>query len=131
MALMPRQTMVNQPAARKRTKGKRKTNANVEEERAKKISNAFARPPRAAPPAIKDKDKRRDFVKMPAALIGMCAKSSSATQSKRLCFGFNLGTCSAVGPGQECSKGMHLCMKPGAGGEACSKPHGALKCNSR
>jgi hypothetical protein len=152
MALMPRQTVVHQPAARqqvlalsngeaaqpapaagpgrkKKHKGKRKAAADAEEERAKKVANAFNRPPPAAPPALKD--RKKDFVKMPAALIGMCAKSSSATQSKRLCFGFNLGTCSAVGPGQECSKGMHLCMKPGAGGEACSKPHGALKCNTR
>jgi hypothetical protein len=70
----------------------------------------------------------REFVRLPAALVGMNPRSNKATSERRICFGFNLGTCSSCSPGQECSKGLHVCMKPNAAGEACSQPHAALKC---
>ena len=113
----------------KKNRGKKiKAAARVEEERAKKISNAFApRPSPAAAPSRPAKVPRSDFVKLPAALIGMCPKSDTG---KRLCFAFNLGSCNAAAPGQECAKGWHLCMKPTAAGQACSKPHAANKCAS-
>ena len=76
----------------------------------------------------KGASKDGKVMKLPPGLHGMCSKSSAATGSKRLCFGFNLGTCSAVQPGQDCAKGAHLCMKPDAAGEACSQAHGALRC---
>ena len=109
----------------KKNKGKRK-GAKAEEERAKKITNAFTpKQNPAAAPSRPAKVPRSDFVKLPAALIGMCPKSDSG---KRLCFAFNLGSCNAAAPGQECAKGWHLCMKPLPSGHACSKPHGANRC---
>jgi hypothetical protein len=68
--------------------------------------------------------------RLPAGLFGMCPRSNAATENKRLCFSFNLGTCKLVGPGQECAKGWHLCMKPTASGQACSLPHGATSCTA-
>ena len=68
-------------------------------------------------------------MKMPAGLHGMMPRSSAATGSKRMCYSFNLGGCQAAAPGQECAKGAHLCMKPAANGEACSKPHGSQGCS--
>ena len=68
--------------------------------------------------------------RLPAGLFGMCPRSSAATENRRLCFSFNLGTCKLVGPGQECAKGWHLCMKPAASGQACSLPHAANTCTS-
>ena len=150
MALMPRQiptsglrnvqpqlALLDAPAAApaagpgkpgKKNKGKKRA-AKQEEERARKISNAFSQKNSAAParPSKEAKAPRGDFVKLPAALIGMCPKSDSG---KRLCFAFNLGTCNAASPGQECAKGWHLCMKPTASGQACSKPHAANRCTS-
>jgi hypothetical protein len=153
MAIMPRQTPTQssrgashlaivdlQPAAsvglpkpKKRNRGQRGKGAaastNLQEDTpAKKIARVFDKP--SAPPQRPAKGGGKGFVKLPAALVGMCPVSNKATSSKRLCFGFNLGNCSAVSPGQECAKGAHLCMKPTASGEACSKPHGALRCTA-
>ena len=55
--------------------------------------------------------------RMPMGLIGM----DSSFNGKRLCFGFNLGTCSLVAEGLECKNGWHLCCRPG-----CGKPHSNL-----
>lgn len=52
--------------------------------------------------------------RMPLGLIGM----DSSFNGKRLCFGYNLGTCSLVTDGLECKFGWHLCCRPG-----CGKPH--------
>jgi hypothetical protein len=68
--------------------------------------------------------------RLPPGLFGMCPRSSPATQNKRLCFSFNLGTCKLVSPGQECAKGWHLCMKPTASGQACSQAHPACSCTA-
>ena len=122
--------------AKKRAKKKAaKSNgqSNAEQVRADKIKNAFApkppgntRPPAKQPPV----KQRHDFIKLPAALVGCCPRSNAATDNQRLCFAFNLGTCSAVAPGQTCARGAHLCMKRTASGEACSQLHGALKCTA-
>jgi hypothetical protein len=53
--------------------------------------------------------------RMPTGLIGM---DSSTADGKRLCFGFNLGTCALCAKGAECKNGWHLCCKPG-----CHKAH--------
>ena len=73
---------------------------------------------------------RTGTVRLPPGLHGMCARSSKATNSKRLCFSYNLGNCQAASPGNECAKGAHLCMKPSANGEACSKSHSQKNCTS-
>ena len=113
--------------------GKTKGQVKRENKAANKIKAAFASPPPQA--AIKGKGAAKgktkgatDKVKLPPGLMGMCARSSPQTGSKRMCFGFNLGSCSACAPGQECAKGAHLCMKPSAGGQACSKTHAASSC---
>ena len=77
----------------------------------------------------KGQQKGAQSAKMPPQLIGMCSKSSAATGMLRLCYGFNLGTCTAVGPGKPCMKGLHGCMKPDpATGEACGEPHPCSVC---
>jgi hypothetical protein len=53
--------------------------------------------------------------RMPPGLIGM---DSTTSDGKRLCFGYNLGTCTSCDDGDECSKGWHLCCKP-----KCHKAH--------
>ena len=103
---------------------------------ANKVKSAFERP---IQPAGKGggggkgnggaKGGQKPPVKLPPGLQGMCARSSSSTGSKRMCFSYNLGKCNTAGAGQECARGFHLCMKPrGNGGEACSEPHGAHGC---
>ena len=78
----------------------------------------------------KGQQKGASAGKMPTQLIGMCSKSSAATGMVRLCYGFNLGTCSAASPGNQCTKGLHGCMKPDpASGEACGGPHPCSSCN--
>ena len=72
---------------------------------------------------------RKNDPKPPKALAGMCVRSSTSTGKKKMCFGYNLGQCSAASPGEECAKGFHLCMKPKGNGEACSLPHPANKCS--
>ena len=73
----------------------------------------------------KGKNKDQQKGRLPPGLMGMCPRSSAATGGKRMCYSFNLGQCTACAPGQECARGSHLCMKPAAGGEACSKAHAA------
>ena len=55
--------------------------------------------------------------KMPKELIGC---SPATDEGANICFGYNLGTCAAVGPGGRCHKGMHVCCK-------CFKAHSFLK----
>ena len=58
---------------------------------------------------------------VPAALFG---KSPKTAQGQRLCYGYNLGQCTAAAPGQDCPRGKHGCMEPtGAGGTACGAAH--------
>ena len=40
------------------------------------------------------------------------------TSGEKFCFGFNLGTCSDVKPGEKCRRGWHKCMYKG-----CEKNH--------
>ena len=117
-------------AKKKAKKKAAKSNAQTEGELANRIKNAFAQKPAPKPKAQPANRPKKDFVNLPAALVGMCARTNAATNNQRLCFAFNLGTCSAVAPGQTCARGAHLCMKPAASGEACSQPHGALKCSA-
>jgi hypothetical protein len=58
---------------------------------------------------------------MPAALFGKAARTA---RGERLCYGYNLGQCTAAAPGQDCPRGKHGCMEPtGADGTACGKAH--------
>ena len=69
------------------------------------------------------------LIRLPPGLEGMATKTSAATGMRRLCFGFNLGTCQAASPGNACAKGLHGCMKPvGPQGEACGGTHTASAC---
>ena len=68
-------------------------------------------------------------IRLPPGLEGMATKTSAATGMRRLCFGFNLGTCQAASPGGDCAKGLHACMKPvGPNGDACGGNHTASSC---
>ena len=62
--------------------------------------------------------------RMPADLQGMCAMH----KGERLCFGFNLGTCSSAQPGGKCFRGLHVCCKPKQNGEACGGSHTKNQC---
>lgn len=42
---------------------------------------------------------------------------------RRICFGYNLGTCDACPAGQQCARGLHLCTKIG-----CQGAHRARDC---
>jgi hypothetical protein len=66
--------------------------------------------------------------RVPVALVGLPTRSSAATGSKRMCFGFNLGTCDAAQPGADCVHGSHLCMRL-RNGEACSRDHPQTQCS--
>ena len=46
---------------------------------------------------------------MARALVGMNPKDENGNP---MCYGFNLGTCDAVPPGQKCNKGWHKKMVP-------------------
>jgi hypothetical protein len=50
--------------------------------------------------------KPKEDRSMPEGLRGLCNKDP---QGRRICFGFNLGTCPDT---DNCSKGMHKCCKP-------------------
>jgi hypothetical protein len=50
--------------------------------------------------------KKTDDKRMPKDLRGLCAKDP---QGRRICYGFNLGTCTSTG---DCAKGLHKCCKP-------------------
>ena len=70
-------------------------------------------------------------MRLPAGLVGMATKTSAAQGMRRLCFGFNLGTCHAASPGNECSKGLHGCMKPiGPDRDACGGTHAVTACTT-
>ena len=77
----------------------------------------------------KGKGAGKNQVRMPVGLEGMATKTSAATGMRRLCFGYNLGTCTAATPGEACPKGLHGCMKPaGPNGDACADRHPASAC---
>ena len=59
---------------------------------------------------------------MPKRLSGVPV----ALGGRRLCFGLNLGDCTASSPGEKCSRGWHLCTNSG-----CHRPHAATggECN--
>ena len=106
-------------------------------ERAKGARDQLANDKAPAPPKedgakgkrAKGKGKNKNAIRMPAGLEGMATKTSPATGMRRLCFGFNLGTCTAAAPGESCHKGLHGCMKPaGPNGDACAERHPASAC---
>ena len=70
----------------------------------------------------KGKTKKGKFDKaMPTRLIGGRSQDDSGNN---FCYGFNLGNCkSKAGPGGECDKGKHKCMKKG-----CNGSHAFVDC---
>jgi hypothetical protein len=63
---------------------------------------------------------RRVGPAMPKQLWGGVAETPDG---QRICFGYNLGTCSKVAPGEKCDKGKRRCTRKGCGGV-----HRALDC---
>lgn len=59
-------------------------------------------------PAAKKRDAATAFIPMPLALRG---QNATNPEGKRMCFGFNLGTCKAITVGDSCDKGVHGCCK--------------------
>ena len=66
------------------------------------------------------KGKGKGFWRMPAALKEHGTPSDE--NEEPLCYGFNLGTCTAAPAGGRCEKGKHLCCFKG-----CLKPHSYLE----
>jgi hypothetical protein len=65
----------------------------------------------AAAAAGKGAGKAAKGSRMPAALIGC---DSTKPDGARICFGYNLGTCTAaVAPGSACPQGLHCCCVKG------------------
>ena len=60
------------------------------------------------------KGKKGEFQgpKMPERLRG---KLSSTPAGEPICFGYNLGNCTACAPGERCAKGLHVCCEKGCG----------------
>jgi hypothetical protein len=61
------------------------------------------------------KNKKRGPGEMPGGLEG----SSVTKDGKRICYGYNLGTCSEKGAG--CPRGRHVCTK-------CQEAHPSITC---
>ena len=127
------------PAASQLSKGDKKTiKKQLKNEELAKLRAKAQLPPKGAQKhqqasagkgGQKGQQKGAPSAKMPPQLIGMCSKSSAATGMLRLCYGFNLGTCSAASPGKQCMKGLHGCMKPDpTTGEACGGAHPCSSC---
>lgn len=78
--------------------------------RARSAAAAFV-PPAPAPTGTPRPGKGSGKgIRMPAGLEGMVSRTADG---KPICWGFNLGTCSAAG--DSCGKGMHVCCAPGCG----------------
>jgi len=62
----------------------------------------------------KGKGGKRNAPRMPDELAGMADRTAN---NEPICFAFNTARgCTACPPGQRCSKGKHVCCKPGCGG---------------
>ena len=72
----------------------------------------------------KGKSNKGKFDKaMPSRLIGGRSQDSDGNS---FCYGFSLGSCkSKAGPGGECDKGKHKCMKQG-----CNGSHAFVDCDN-
>lgn len=59
-------------------------------------------------------------VRMPPELIG---QSATNAEGEPICFSFNLNGCKGAKAGQRCSKGWHMCTKPGCEGHHSQRDH--------
>ena len=66
----------------------------------------------------KGKGKNRSQIRLPKELAGLHHRTKDGAN---ICFGYNLGHCSAVQPGQTCKRGKHVCMVPFCGEEHTHK----------
>ena len=144
MALMPRQGSVQPRAAQEKPELSSKlVNAlqkQIDElkkssKHATAIQGAFAGNASASggAPAKTGKAQKRKIadgtgpIRPPKGLEGCSTVSSTATESKRMCFSYNMAGCTKAKPGGSCLKGVHLCMKT-VNGEACSMSHSQSAC---
>ena len=56
--------------------------------------------------------KKSRNANMPKELVGQLSRTESG---EPICFAFNLNGCPDAPPGGRCSKGLHICAKPGCG----------------
>ena len=78
---------------------------------------------RPAQPSGKCGDRGRGRGVGPAIPKLLWGGIAETPDGQRICFGYNLGTCSKVAPGEKCDKGTHQCTRKGCGGL-----HKALEC---
>lgn len=62
----------------------------------------------------------RSTVKMPPQLVG---QSPMTDNGEPTCYSYNLNGCPDAAPGQRCSKGWHLCTKPGCQAVRSQRDH--------
>ena len=106
-----------------RPKGKNSEKNRRKKEKALELKKKLERYEKGGANKVRDdgggkgagKDGKKSGPRLPKQLIG---KNAAKPDGTPLCFGFNLGTCKAVKPGESCSKGYHGCMEPG-----CDKDH--------
>ena len=115
MLLLPLARAGGSGAASSSGKG-RKTDDPSDQPPGKKTRRAQqAATRKATPPPAKGKGKSQRGSPVPKSLQGGVAAMPDGTP---LCFGYNLKGCGSGLPGgAKCTKGVHLCMKPGCHGK--------------
>ena len=96
--------------------------SKAEKKRRKKEKEKKGKAANAAVPATgvrSGETQRGPGPRLPAGLVGKCGKTADG---RRICFGYNLGTCQGANDGEKCEKGWHLCMES-VNGAACGKAH--------
>ena len=116
MQPLPRPAGGGQSSASEGSKGKGKSKDKNKNESVKRKSDVVDEPKKG-----KGKGSRDKFIPMPKPLVGLHARTKD---NKRICFSFNLAAgCDGAAPGDECSKGSHVCCK-------CLGPHSCQACRS-
>ena len=66
---------------------------------------------------------------MPREMVGTCASYRLAPSGNRenLCYGYNMGSCDSVVPGERCRRGFHNCARL-KDGKACNGLHPFSQC---
>ena len=103
--------------ARKRGRDGKKHNKPKNDEAARQPAQqpkVQVQTPRAPKGGVKGKGQ------MPRALVGGVSRMAD---DHPICYGYNLGQCKAVKPGERCPRGYHVCTKLGCGGK-----HPASEC---
>ena len=102
---------------------KKTTKRDAKKRKAERLAEVIAENKRlkesAAPRNASTGTGTKNRVPLPKQLVGTNARDENG---EPICFGYNLGSCKAVAPGERCAKGFHKCMK------CMNTQHGANWC---